>query len=250
MVDIIEKKPSDLSWPGDFRNKVICGDGLETMRRIPSRSIDLVVTSPPYNLIREWSGGGPNSCRKSFDDRKKSDWYPDCMPEAEYQAWQKQCLYQMFRICRGSIFYNHKVRYGLKRRGRVYHPIAWLSEFPLWCEIIWVKSAPPQNVPRFKHVDERILQFGRPRVWNKNNYTTVWDIPYERSRNGHPCPFPVEIPHRCIETATAPGQIVLDPFCGTGTTAVAARCLGRVFIGIDRDIEYCRTAGKRIDSHD
>jgi len=152
----------------------------------------------------------------------------------------------MLRICKGAVFYNHKVRYAIKRRGAVYHPVDLLRGFPLWCEIIWKRSMCGQNVPRFNAVDERIYQLQRPVVWNECGYTTVWEIDQERDRNGHPCPFPVEIPSRCIRSTTNPGNIVLDCFVGSGTTCVAAKQLGRKFCGIEINPDYCKIAEDRL----
>ena len=217
------------------------------MKGIPDGAVDLVVTSPPYNIVSEYSGGGPHSNRKTFYRNYNSDaWYDDDMPESEYQKWQKDCIAEMLRICSGSVFYNHKVRYAIKRRGVVYHPMDWLSSFPLWCEIIWQRDMCGQNVPRFNSVDERLFQFNRPKVWNERGYSTVWHLRHEQNRLGHPCPFPLTIPRRCIQCTTDPGAIVLDPFLGSGTTAVAAKQLGRRYIGIEINPDYCKIAEDRL----
>lgn len=236
-----------MTWPDDYINKVICGDCLEVMRGIPDGAVDMVVTSPPYNIVSEHSGGGPNSNRETFYKNYNSGaWYPDDLPEEDYQQWQKECMREMLRVCGGSVFYNHKVRYAIKRRGVVYHPLSWLGEFPLWCEVIWQKDMCGQKVPRFNSVDERIYQFQRPRVWNECGYSTVWHLRHEQQRNGHPCPFPLTIPRRCIRSTTNPGHIVLDPFVGSGTTVVAAKQMKRDFVGIEIDPAYCKIAEDRL----
>jgi site-specific DNA-methyltransferase (adenine-specific) len=75
--------------------------------------------------------------------------------------------------------------------------------------------------------------------------STVWRVPPAR-RVGHPAPFPVEVARRCIRLSTWPGETVLDPFAGTGTTLVAARQLGRRAIGIERSERYCEMAVARL----
>jgi site-specific DNA-methyltransferase (adenine-specific) len=77
--------------------------------------------------------------------------------------------------------------------------------------------------------------------------STVWNLtPTARQRGGHPAPFPVELARRCIRLSTWPGEVVLDPFAGTGTTLVAARQLGRRAIGIERSEAYCLAAVDRL----
>lgn len=222
------------------------GDCLEILPMLPK--VDCVVTSPPYNLVREWSGGGPNSTMKSLEARYE-EWYEDEMPEVEYQAWQKRVVRGLLERCTGSIFYNHKVRYALLRRGTIYHPLDWLREFPLWCEIIWDRTGGQGgNSSRYIVSDERIYQIGRPKVWNGAlGLTTVWRIP-PVSVNGYVCAFPEEIPRRCIASTTALGDIVLDPFLGSGTTGAAATQLGRKFIGIEIEPKYFDIACSRIEN--
>jgi DNA modification methylase len=79
----------------------------------------------------------------------------------------------------------------------------------------------------------------------------VWEIPAESAtRVGHPAPFPVALVERCIQLFTYDGDVVLDPFMGSGTTAVAARQTGRYFVGFDTDVEYVRRARERVASVD
>jgi site-specific DNA-methyltransferase (adenine-specific) len=78
-------------------------------------------------------------------------------------------------------------------------------------------------------------------AWTQN----VWDIPCMTNRNGHPAPFPAELPRRAILLSTWPGDVVLDPFCGSGTTVRVAKDLGRLGIGCELSEHYCREARRR-----
>jgi len=231
--------------------QIIQGDCLEVMKTLEDGSVDCAITSPPYNLIREWSGGGWQSKLKSLK-RRYGEWYEDSMPEKEYQQWQKSVIRELMRICRGSIFYNHKIRYCYKRRKCIYHPLDWLREFPVWCEIVWDRcgGGGGGNNGRYLHADERIYQIQKPPYFNADiGLTTVWRFPTnENAKNPHPAPFPVELPLRCINTCTRPGDTVLDPFMGSGTTGVACVRMGRKFIGIEIEPKYVEIAKKRIQA--
>lgn len=223
------------------------GDCLEIL---PSLDADLVVTSPPYNIKKKWWGdrhrpGMHEALQAKFTD----DWYEDEMPEDDYQFWQRGVVRQCLR-CAPTVCYNHKIRYAIKRAGRVYHPMEFLAEFPLWSEIIWDRGGgPAQNSRRPVPADERIYIFSeRPPVWNDIGLTSVWRIHAGAQGVDHPCPFPEELPKRCVQMFTDPGASVLDPFMGSGTTGVACMNLGRKFIGIEIEPKYYEIACERIEN--
>jgi len=227
--------------------KLYNGDCLEILSGFENESVEIAVTSPNYNRITEWTGGGPNTTCRNIDD-KYEDWYKDKMPEDKYQEWQRAVISQLIRVCRSSIFYNHKIRYAWRRRRQIYHPVDWLREFPIWCEIIWDRCGGQGGGSRRVIIaDERIYQIKRPVYFNNlRGYTSVWRFPPCQASQ-HPCPFPIELPTRCIEITTVEDDVVLDPFLGSGTTAVACERLGRRWIGIDLSKEYCDIARKRIE---
>jgi modification methylase len=96
-------------------NTIICGDCLETMQKMPSNSVDLVVTSPPYNLKNSTGNGMKKGSKGKWAGAALQNGYThhdDCMPHEKYVAWQRDCLTEMLRLIKntGAIFYNHKWR--------------------------------------------------------------------------------------------------------------------------------------------
>ena len=236
----------------EYLNKIINGDCLEVLRKLPDESIDLVVTSPPYNL--------KNSTGNGMKDGRGGKWanaaliegyenYDDCMPNEEYAKWQHEVLLECLRVIKddGAIFYNHKwrVQAGLMqdRRDIVY-------DVPLRQIIIWQRKGGINfNAGYFLPTYEVIYLIAKKNFKlapHSNRYGDVWDIMQEQ-RNDHPAPFPVELIDRIISSTTA--QIVLDPFMGSGTTAVVAAGLGRDFIGIEKSAKYCQSAMERLEKN-
>lgn len=159
-------------------------------------------------------------------------------------------LKELLRVCSSSVFYNHKVRYAIKRAGRIIHPMEWLRGLPLWGEIVWDRGGGiTHNSRRYAVADERIYWLRKPAVWNETGLTSVWRVAALPQGVNHPCPFPLEIPKRCIRLATNPGDTVLDPYCGSGSTLLAALILGRRAIGIERVKKFCEVTAERMRQH-
>jgi modification methylase len=243
----------------NFINQVICGDALEILRKIPDESIDLGITSPPYNK-KEKHGGW-------LVDKVRYKGYKDFMPDEDYQNWQVEVLNELYRVTKegGSFFYNHKVRY---EDGKMIHPLQWLlrTKWNIWQEIIWNRKI-AGNIRgwRFWQIEERIywLVKGKPKELKSRHakLTSIWEIRPEQGHKEHPAVFPIELPTRIIaslldeedgQVCHAPqvchDQIVIDPFCGTGTTIVAAKLLGKKYIGIDISNEYVEYTKRRLEA--
>jgi site-specific DNA-methyltransferase (adenine-specific) len=94
--------------------------------------------------------------------------------------------------------------------------------------------------------DERVFVLGRPSAWNDLGLTTVWRIYPTAQGIDHPCPFPLELARNCIGSFSNEGQTVIDPYCGAGTTLLAAKNAGRKAIGIEIEERYCEIAAKRL----
>ena len=234
----------------DWVNKIQQGDCVEVMSQMPAKSIDLLVTSPPYNLRNSTGGGMRNGGGGRWENAGLLGGYDggltDDMPHAEYVAWQRRCLTEMMRVLKddGAIFYNHKPRVqgGLwQDRDEI------VAGFPCRQEIIWERAGgfnvnPGYFLPTYEVIylickpDFRLAE-------GANALRDVWHIPQELG-GSHPAPFPVELAHRCIQSTHA--QVVLDPFMGSGTTALAAELLGRHWIGIEQSQRYCDDANERL----
>lgn len=240
------------------------------MRVLPSGSVDVVITSPPYNI---------GVAYQSYDDRR---------PRAEYLRWLTSVGEQLDRVMKfgGSFFLNVG---GTGSDPWVVMDVAnaFRDQFVLQNHIIWVKSVSigDDTVGHFKPITSRRylnnnhesvfhftkcgdvhldrLAVGVPYKDKSNigrwNHATAdrrcagntWFVPYKTVRSkaqkfDHPAGFPVALPERCIRLHGGERLAVLDPFLGAGTTLVAASNLGMTGMGIELDAEYAATAVERL----
>lgn len=233
----------------NYLNKIICGDCLEVMRQLPDGCVNLVVTSPPYNLKN--STGNGMKCGKGgkWSNAALIDGYAtydDNMPYEDYCAWQRDCLKEMMRLLSddGAIFYNHKWRV---QNGLIQDRREIVSDFPVRQIIIWRRKGGINfNAGYFLPTYEVIYLIAKKEFrlsQGANHYGDVWEFTQEL-KNEHPAPFPVALIDRIIGSTNA--KVVLDPFMGSGTTAVVAQALKRDYIGIEISEDYCRMAENRI----
>ena len=233
-----------------YKNQLIQGDTLATLKDMPDDVVDLGITSPPYN--KQEKNNGWLVSKVVYAD------YKDVLPEEEYQAKQVEVLDEIYRTTKegGSFFYNHKIRWV---NGEMFHPMDWLrkTKWVVKQEIIWDRTI-AGNIRgwRFWQVEERIYWLYKPVEDNKKGeeleskdakMTSVWRAVPE-SRNPHPAPFPIWLPARIILSLlpNKKNAIVFDPYMGSGTTAVAAKLLGFDYLGIDISHEYLEYAEKRL----
>ena len=233
----------------NFMNRIIVGDALRVLREIPSEIIDMGVTSPPYNKGENKKGWLVKNVKYISSSDK--------LPESSYQAKQIEVLDELFRVTKpcGSFFYNHKLRW---ERGVLLHPMDWLrkTKWVIRQEIIWDRKI-AANIRgwRFWQVEERVYWLYKPigkhligeELKAKHALvTSIWRFPPERN-NTHPAPFPIELPTRAIYSVMDDRKgLVIDPYCGSGTTLVAATLLGHDYIGIEISKEYADSAETRI----
>ncbi len=230
-------------------NAIICGDCLPEMQKMPAESFDLIVTSPPYNLRNSTGNGMKDGRGGRWASAGLIDGYAghaDNMEHDEYVAWQRQCLAEMMRLIPddGAIFWNHKWRV---QGGLLQDRSDILKGFPVRQIIIWQRAGGLNfNPGYFLPTYEVIYLICKPafRLSKKANaHGDIWKIPQER-HSPHPAPFPLALAERIIASTDA--KTVLDPFVGSGTTALAARNLGRSFVGIEKSEEYCSIARTRL----
>ena len=236
----------------NFLNRIICGDTIQAMKNLPDNSIDLVITSPPYNI--------KNSTGNGLKDGRGGKWanaglkngyanYDDCMPHEKYVAWQRGCLAEMMRLIPedGAIFYNHKWRV---QAGKLQDRQDIVNGFPVRQIIIWKRKGGLNfNAGYFLPTYEVIYLIAKPgfKLTPKANaHGDVWEFTQEM-KNEHPAAFPVALIDRIVSSTNA--KIILDPFMGSGTTAISALNFDRNYIGIDISPDYCKMAEERIKNH-
>ena len=228
-------------------SELIHGDCLEVMRGMEAGSVDLVVTSPPYNL-RNTTGGFAMKGITWVTEPLKNGYedYDDAMPHSEYVEWQRECLNEMMRLLSdgGAIFYNHQWR----QQNKILQDRSDIVDgFPVRQIIIWDRGGGVLFNPAFFTPTYQVIYMICKDDFNlsvgKSKMGDIWRIPYARN-NPHPAPFPIALPQRCIDSTDA--RTVLDPFMGSGTTAIAAIRAGREWIGIEKSEKYCQMAEERI----
>ena len=233
----------------EYLNRVVCSDTLKFLKKLPDSSIDLAVTSPPYNIKNSTGNGLKDGRGGKWSNANLLDGYTDHadkMPYPLYVEWQRQCLTEVMRVLKddGALFYNHKWRV---QKGLIQDRQEIVQGFPLRQIIIWHRAGGVNfNPGYFLPTYEVIYMFAKSKFKlapKKNGVGDVWKIPQELN-NSHPAPFPVPLVERIIDSTNA--KVILDPFMGSGTTAIAAKLCGRDFIGVDLSKEYCAMANSRV----
>lgn len=241
--------------PSDFLNKIILGTA-EDMKELPANSVHLMVTSPPYNVSKE---------------------YDKDLSLNEYLEMLKNSFKETYRV----LVNGGRVCINVANLGRKpYIPLSdYISNimidigFNMRGEIIWNKagSASPSTAwgswlsaanPILRDVHEYILVFSKGNysrskgnkvsTINKEQFMewtkSIWTMNAESAKKiGHPAPFPEELPYRLIQLYSFKGDVVLDPFMGSGTTAVVALKTGRNFVGYEISEEYIKLSQRRIE---
>src|SRR5215468_7382963 len=243
---------------------IIQGDCIEQLARLPDKSVDLVFADPPYNLQLGGDLLRPDNSKVDAVDDAWDRFDSFEAYDAFTRAWLKECR----RILKdnGAIWvigsYHNIFRVG-----------AALQDLGFWIlnDIVWRKSNPMPNFKgtRFTNAHETLIWAAKGRGARRYtfNYDAMkmandelqmrsdWTLPLctgeERLKDAmggkaHPTQKPEALLHRVILASTKPGDVILDPFFGTGTTGVVAKRLGRRFLGIERDGGYAAAARKRL----
>lgn len=238
-------------------NKIYQIDVLEGLKLLDDESIDLIITSPPYNKA---GFNGKHKRNEKNDFWNKTIDYGgnvdiDNMPEDDYQKWQIEILNECYRVLKkdGSMFYNHKNRV---RQNQVSFPTEWIMKSKFYCrqEIIWdrrgvVNQDRCRYLPTTEKIYWLIKQPKNPRFKLQNDTlfkTEVWSFSPD-VKNNHPAPFPIELPNNIIPNiAMGERIIVLDIFMGSGTVALSAKNNGCDYIGFELFDEYIQKANERL----
>ena len=218
------------------------GDCLEVIKHIPSESVDLVLTSPPYNLGNTHHTG--NKRHKAYEDN---------LPEKDYQEWQVKVLQECYRVLKktGSLIYNHKNRI---KQGVQISPYEWLfkTNFVIKQEVVCFNGSQNFDKIRFYPMTERVYWLAKSpktKLFNAINHHDLFgkeDWKAVGTKGQHTRAFPERLVSDfllCFPEA----EVVLDPFMGSGTTGVSCKGLNRSFIGIEKNPEYFEIAKKRIN---
>jgi modification methylase len=244
---------------------IIEADCVEAMKRLPANSIDMIFADPPYNLQLRGDLHRPDQSQVDAVD----DHWDQFSSFAEYDVFTRAWLAQAQRVLKptGSLWvigsYHNIFRVG-----------ASLQDLGFWIlnDIVWRKANPMPNFRgrRFTNAHETLIWAGK--AAGQSSYTfnydamktlnddlqmrSDWFIPLctggERLKSAggtkaHPTQKPEALLYRCILAASNPGDVILDPFFGTGTTGAVAKKLGRRFIGIEREKSYIAAARTRLD---
>jgi site-specific DNA-methyltransferase (adenine-specific) len=245
--------------------QIIQGDCLQKIKEIEDNFIDLLITSPPYNVDL-----GNNKFNKN-----SYDIYNDNKDHKDYILWLKE----IFKLVYNKMKKGSRVclNVGDGKNGKIIthvdicHFMANELGYLPMATIIWQKSQignrfswgsfNSPSCPSFPKPYEYILIFAKETYklenkgetdLNKNEFIKwaygIWEIKPETSKYiNHPAPFPIELPYRLIKMLSWKDATILDPFMGSGTTGVACKQLGRKFIGIELSEEYCELSEKRIN---
>jgi site-specific DNA-methyltransferase (adenine-specific) len=241
-------------------NKIIQGDCLEVMRKIPDNSVDVTFADPPFNLKKKYN---------SYYDRHEFE---------KYLSWCKEWLYEMVRITKstGSIFV-HNIPKWLIPFGSYLNEIAIFRHWIAWDAmgsplgktllpnhygvLYYVKSAKDYKFYdiRMLHKRCRVCGYilkdygGKKDQMHKfgpiisDVWTDIHRIRHKKRRDEHPCQLPIHLLERLLLMSSDEGDVILDPFMGTGTTAIAAKKLGRRYIGIDIDPKYADITNRKLE---
>lgn len=223
-------------------NKIYNMDCIEGINQLEDKSIDLIVTSPPYNM----------------NDTRYYGEYKDNKSEEEYIGWLKELFGLVYLKLKDDGVVCFNISYNSNSKSSY---IKIINEFlnlgfQLQESISWLKRGMPLteigNLTRDFEFLFVLNKGGRIKTTQKNNQviSNVWDIKNKDHNKGtNKACFPIALPRKCIELYSNEGDLVVDPFMGSGTTAFASKQLNRNFIGFDVSKEYCDIADERLNQN-
>ena len=223
-------------------NQIYNIDCLQGLRNLDDESIDLIITSPPYNLGNDHHTGS-----------KKTQSYNDSMLENDYQKWQKSVLDECFRVLSvdGSMIYNHKNRI---KSGRQISPYEWIfqTKFIVKQEIVWINRSQNFDKIRFYPFTERLYWLSKSsntKLVNNINKQDVFDWTEWKpvgTKGIHTRAFPERLVSDMISVFPNANNI-LDPFLGSGTVAIVAKKLKKNYIGFEINKTFYNFSKERLN---
>jgi len=248
-----------------IRNRILCGDAFEVLKKLPEGSFDLLFADPPYNLTKDFGA-------EKFRQRSLERY------EAWLDSWVRLCKPLLRETASIYICGDWRSSAAIQRIGIKYftlqNRITWEREKGRGAKANWKNSAEDiwfftvsdnftfnlEAVKLKRKVLAPYTENGKPKDWDRNetgdfrvthpsNLWTDISVPFwsMRENTDHPTQKPEKLLAKIILASSNPGDLVLDPFSGSGTTAVTANKLGRDFIAIESDEQYCLLAQKRLE---
>lgn len=256
----------------NFKNKIILGDCIKEMEKLPEKSVDIIITSPPYNIGVKYNS------------------HKDNMPFEEYLNWMEKFGKLCGKVLKedGSLFFNigdkvsdefrsFQVAQRISKSLKLQNTIHWIKSIAVPEHNINIGHYKPVNSARFlNNFHEYIFHFTKTKIveidklsigvpyadktninrWkhgsnngDKRDRGNIWYIPYDtvQKEKEHPASFPKKLPEMCIKLhGLTKNIIVLDPFLGSGTTCLVAKELGCNFIGFENDEEYYKISLEKL----
>ena len=227
-------------------NKIYNMDCLEGLKQLDDESIDLIITSPPYNLGKSHHTGSNHF--KAYTD------YDDNMPEELYQKWQIEILNQCYRVLKkdGSLWYNHKNRI---RNGEQIEPYRWLYKTPFIIkqEIVWQNGSQNFDKCRIYPMTERVYWLtkdAKTKLFNAINHHDIFtraEWQPVKTKGAFKRAYPEKMVEEII-SCFPDVKVVLDPFSGSGTTCCVAKRMGKDYIGFELSTDSCKIAEERLEN--
>ena len=256
--------------PDEAAGRVFIGDCMKIMEHLPVGFAAMAVLDPPYNLTKTYN---KSVFRSRSEDAYRDDlasWMPLVKRlvrpgGAVYLCCDWRCTAACFKILRRHFIVRNRITWQ-REKGR-----AAETNWKNACEDIWYAVAPPEDAAVF-HADavrmkRKVIapyrEEGRPKDWTEEDggkfrltgASNFWDdisVPFWSmpENTDHPAQKPEKLIAKLILASTDPGDLVFDPFSGSGTTAVTAKKLGRSFTAIEQDLDYCCLALERLHRAD
>ena len=255
-----------------------CGDTLEFLQTVPNDAAKLIITSPPYNLGKEYEDKTAIEVYLDFQDQVIDQLVRVLRPDGSI-CWQVGNFVENSEVFPlDTLYYSHFKKHGLKLRNRIiwrfnhglhaskrfsgrYETILWFTKSDTYTFNLDSVRV-PSKYPGKRHFKgpKRGLPSGNPLgknpsdVWEfvaKEWDEELWDIPNVKANHPektvHPCQYPIELIERCVLALTKEDDWVLDPYCGVGSALIAALKHNRKAAGVDKEQEYIKVARRRIE---